>query len=101
MLAGVGVLLVWISRTPARHAVGWTAICLFFGAALVVADERSTFVFDPGRRLLQWRRDSISRLCRRQLHQMRRASDLIARVMFAGGALAKFRTRPGSAGRPS
>jgi hypothetical protein len=39
--------------------------------------------------------------CRCQLHQMRRASDLIARVMFAGGALAKLRTRPGSAGRPS
>jgi hypothetical protein len=57
-LAGVGVVLAWISRIPAREAVGWTAICLLFGAALVVVDERSMFIFDPRVRVLQWRRDT-------------------------------------------
>jgi hypothetical protein len=57
-LAVVGIPLAWISPIPGKQAVGWTAICLIFGAALVVADERVTFIFDPREQRLRWRRDT-------------------------------------------
>jgi hypothetical protein len=55
---GVGLIAAWIAPIPTRQSLGWSAVCVVFGLALLAANERSTFVFDRGARILRWSQDT-------------------------------------------
>ena len=51
--AAVGV---WFAPVPTRAAAGWTALLALFSLALLSSFERSSFVFDGARGILNWRK---------------------------------------------
>jgi len=54
----VGAAAAWLAPIPRTQALGWTAICVVFGAALTAADERSTFIFDQRRAVVVWKQET-------------------------------------------
>lgn len=52
------LVLVWIAPVPLKQAIGWSVVALVLGLALVAADERSRFVFDHERGVLNWHRET-------------------------------------------
>jgi len=55
---GVGIVAAWVAPIPTRQSLGWSAVCVVFGLALLAANERSTFAFDRGARILRWSQDT-------------------------------------------
>ena len=60
LLVAFIVLLVvlWLTPMPLAKRLGWSALFLVFGLALLAADERSTFVFDAKQGVLTWRKET-------------------------------------------
>jgi hypothetical protein len=55
---GVGIVAAWVAPIPTRQTLGWSVVCGVFVVALLVANERSTFVFDRGAGILRWSQDT-------------------------------------------